>query len=656
MSLKIFYSCSDSPKDEELRKELEKQLALLQREGLIEGWHRQLVTAGGDTDKEAEAHVRSAQIILLLISSDFFASNYQYGVEMKIALERQQREEAIVIPVLLRPADWSRAPFSHLKPLPSNHKAITEWGNEDAALADVAKGIRAVVFRFKTQAAGPSATSGQLVDQNQEQQRIVDAAIPSHVVKDRGTELLVLIRKPNSPGLAGVLQEDKDAEARPEDVKSEEFGIVFPLGPTGKPEAQRVEVKVTSPDFSPSERTKNILVPPDKDSDVCPFVLTPKKLGRLTVWVELQWEETFRGHQRVRTQCVADATEAPAKAEMNLVQMEVKVNVAEVNRAVGIDTGSGLMPAGALPAPTSAPSLPYHPAPSVPAAPSHLPPSAPDPAAPVDYYTAREWPEEGSERKSVGYPREYDAEAVEGGTRRGSDTATMARAPAAEGDKTWLRMPVQVVVAIIALIGTLTVGYWQFVVKPKAGTTLSNVVVSGEVLNARNGEFVQGALVRAVLEAGARPPEAYADSSGSFSIQLGEVKSGTQGKIYVQAKQFQAQERNFTVTATSVREEFRLEPTASGTATARPPGSVGSVAGRVVDAKTNEGIGHVRISFAGRTEYYLTEDNGNFRIQMTAPLPSEGVRLLVQKNGCVPLDHVVRPPVENLILELRCGN
>jgi hypothetical protein len=166
--------------------------------------------------------------------------------------------------------------------------------------------------------------------------RVVDAAIPSDVVKDLGTELLVLIRLPDSPGLHGILQEEEEFGAHPEDVRSKSFSVVFPLGPTGRPEPLRVTVKVTSPDFSPPDQSKNIFVPPEKDSEVCSFVLTPRRVGRLTVLVELEWEDAVRGHRSLLTRCVAEATKVPAAEwEMNLVQMHVAVGTGSAGASTG---------------------------------------------------------------------------------------------------------------------------------------------------------------------------------------------------------------------------------------------------------------------------------------------------------------------------------
>ena len=161
--LEVFYSYAHEDKD--LRDELEKHLKLLQRNGLIANWHDRRIGVGAEWRDEIDAHVRSASIILLLISADFVASDYCYGVEMKLALERHAGHVAIVIPVILRPVDWSTAPFARLQALPRDCKPITTWSNRDEALADVARGIREIVARFRRQEPQEPGDHSPLADE-----------------------------------------------------------------------------------------------------------------------------------------------------------------------------------------------------------------------------------------------------------------------------------------------------------------------------------------------------------------------------------------------------------------------------------------------------------------------------------------------------------
>jgi len=142
-ALRLFYSYSH--KDEALRDELETHLKLLQREGAISGWHDRRILAGSEWDKKIDENLEKADIILLLVSADFVASDYCYDVEMKRAIERHKRKEAVVIPVILRDYDWHTAPFGKLQALPKNGKAVKLWADRDSAWKDVAQGIRKVI-------------------------------------------------------------------------------------------------------------------------------------------------------------------------------------------------------------------------------------------------------------------------------------------------------------------------------------------------------------------------------------------------------------------------------------------------------------------------------------------------------------------------------
>src|SRR3712207_2008649 len=115
-SVKVFYSYSH--KDERLRDALEEHLSLLKREGAISEWHDRRIGAGSEWAGEIDEHLKAADIILLLISSSFIASDYCYDVELKLAMQRHEAKQARVVPVILRPCKWENAPFGKLNALP----------------------------------------------------------------------------------------------------------------------------------------------------------------------------------------------------------------------------------------------------------------------------------------------------------------------------------------------------------------------------------------------------------------------------------------------------------------------------------------------------------------------------------------------------------
>lgn len=107
--ISLFYSYSHE--DEPLRVKLQKHLAVLRRSGLVSEWHDRNIDAGDEWAKEIDRNLSSADIILLLVSPSFIASDYCWSVEVKKALERHDRGEAVVVPVILRPCRWGRTDF-----------------------------------------------------------------------------------------------------------------------------------------------------------------------------------------------------------------------------------------------------------------------------------------------------------------------------------------------------------------------------------------------------------------------------------------------------------------------------------------------------------------------------------------------------------------
>ena len=140
---RLFYSYAS--RDEALRRRLEVHLSLLKRETLLETWSFRQIGAGQEWKGVIDAHLNAVDVILLLVSADFMASDYCWDIEMTRALERHANEDAVVIPVILKPCEWSSAPFAKLQALPDGGKPVTEWRSRDKAWLSVAEGLRRVL-------------------------------------------------------------------------------------------------------------------------------------------------------------------------------------------------------------------------------------------------------------------------------------------------------------------------------------------------------------------------------------------------------------------------------------------------------------------------------------------------------------------------------
>ena len=140
---KVFYSYSH--KDEAYKNSLVTHLTILKRIELIDDWHDRKILPGADWGGEISGNLLDSDVIILLVSSDFIASEYCYCKEMSTAIEMHESKQSIVIPVIIRPCEWGESPIGSIQALPKDVKPISTWGNEDEAWLDVVSGIKSVV-------------------------------------------------------------------------------------------------------------------------------------------------------------------------------------------------------------------------------------------------------------------------------------------------------------------------------------------------------------------------------------------------------------------------------------------------------------------------------------------------------------------------------
>src|SRR5260370_29721089 len=145
MPKRISVFVSYAHEDDALRQKLHKHLSELTQEDFIVIWYDREIPPGADWQHEIDVHLNEAHIILLLVSSDFLASQYCHGIEVKRALERNDAGEARVIPIILRHVLWKRTPIGKLQTLPRDGKPVKSWQDEDEALLNVAEGIERAV-------------------------------------------------------------------------------------------------------------------------------------------------------------------------------------------------------------------------------------------------------------------------------------------------------------------------------------------------------------------------------------------------------------------------------------------------------------------------------------------------------------------------------
>lgn len=143
MGVNLFISYAQE--DVRYKTNFEKHLKIFKRNGKITSWSNSEIIPGQEIESEVNLSIERSEIIVLLISVDFINADYCYETEMIMALERQLREEAVVLPVIVRPCKWEYSEIRDLKILPENHIPISIWKDEDDAWNNICGVILEIV-------------------------------------------------------------------------------------------------------------------------------------------------------------------------------------------------------------------------------------------------------------------------------------------------------------------------------------------------------------------------------------------------------------------------------------------------------------------------------------------------------------------------------
>lgn len=131
--------------DEDLKLELDKHLKVLKRSSKVQVWSDCEIGSGEEWNQAIKVELDRANIILLLISVDFNASDFIWDKELAVAMTRHKAGTARVVPVVLRRCDWHGLPYAQLQALPSHGKPVTEYSDRDLAYTEIAQGIEKLV-------------------------------------------------------------------------------------------------------------------------------------------------------------------------------------------------------------------------------------------------------------------------------------------------------------------------------------------------------------------------------------------------------------------------------------------------------------------------------------------------------------------------------
>jgi len=142
LKLFIIYAREDQP----ALLELKAHLRPLEKRGDLTVLYDGKILPGEKWGEAIKTQLETSNIVLLFISKFFFNSEYIEKEELKKALERHQKGEATVVPVIVKPCLWDAyEEIAALQVLPKDGKPVSSWVDTDEAWTNIAKGVKKIL-------------------------------------------------------------------------------------------------------------------------------------------------------------------------------------------------------------------------------------------------------------------------------------------------------------------------------------------------------------------------------------------------------------------------------------------------------------------------------------------------------------------------------
>ena len=148
MKNKVFISYSR--RDQKWKRQLLRQLGVLERQGFLEVWDDTRITPGDEWCLKIEHALETATVALLLISANSLTSEFILRKEIPVLLERRSNEGLRVIPIILEPCPWNTIDWlQKMEIRPRNARPLSglKSNDQEEVLADLAGEIKGLVGR-----------------------------------------------------------------------------------------------------------------------------------------------------------------------------------------------------------------------------------------------------------------------------------------------------------------------------------------------------------------------------------------------------------------------------------------------------------------------------------------------------------------------------
>lgn len=146
-AVKIFISYAE--KDKEFYEELMEFTAPMRREGSIELWDSSQLMPGDVVEDAIKNKLNDAQVILFLVSPSLLNSDDIHQNELLVAIERYERKQVVIVPVLVRPTYTEDTPLSKFRILPDRYEPIAKSHDRDEAWLKVVESLKYLVISIQ---------------------------------------------------------------------------------------------------------------------------------------------------------------------------------------------------------------------------------------------------------------------------------------------------------------------------------------------------------------------------------------------------------------------------------------------------------------------------------------------------------------------------
>ncbi|MEO5681533.1 MAG: TIR domain-containing protein [Chitinophagaceae bacterium] len=140
-------------------------------------WHDEHIEAGEEWEQKIKSRLEQTDIFLMLISIHFLNSEFIRNVEFEAAIDRHRKEKSIIIPVIIKPCQWTinfyfkdyKFNLGDLQVLPDGQTSLEEWPSLESGLNKVAGGIRKVLESLQEKEQKKQADKDKSAKQQEEE-------------------------------------------------------------------------------------------------------------------------------------------------------------------------------------------------------------------------------------------------------------------------------------------------------------------------------------------------------------------------------------------------------------------------------------------------------------------------------------------------------